>query len=137
MRLRPSPASWHGQAPGRRPSFIIVQQRRRRWRFQTVRVQWNGTDVDMVTVGAVAGALGRCVATVQRLEAAGILPPAPVMLEKRNGQPVRLYHRRYVEALAALPEVAGLGTRRLRPIEPALAAAARAARDAAGGHCLR
>lgn len=74
----------------------------------------NGKDIEMFTIGAVAGALGRPVITIRTWIKEGRLPASPYRLpttKNRNGedhQGRRLYSRAMIESLIELFDRAGL-----------------------------
>jgi len=74
----------------------------------------NGKDVEMFTIGALAGALGRPVITIRAWIKEGYLPASPYRLPTKkdvNGedhQGRRLYSRAMVESVIKLFESAGL-----------------------------
>jgi hypothetical protein len=74
----------------------------------------NGTDIEMFTIGALAGALGRPVITIRTWINDGNLPASPYRLPSKKNirgeeqQGRRLYSRAMVEKLIELFDKAGL-----------------------------
>jgi len=69
----------------------------------------NGGLVELYYVGALAAALGRCSASIRRLERDGVLPPAPFLIARG---PVdtsrRCYTRQHVERIVAIADAEGV-----------------------------
>jgi len=69
----------------------------------------NGEIVELYFVGALAAALGRCSASVRRLERDGVLPPAPFQIARGlDGTKRRCYARQHIERIVAIADDEGV-----------------------------
>lgn len=79
---------------------------------RVVVIEVNGKEIECVTIGSLAAAVGRKPRTIRHWEAIGLIPPPPFMLPGEYNTKRRLYPITLVDVIKRVAEQEGFGRRR-------------------------
>jgi len=101
--------------PARRPrAHVELRDDRPWWAAYPKYYRLNGQLIELYYVGALAAALGRCSASIRRLERDGVLPPAPFRVARGPaGTQRRCYTRQHIERIVAIADAEGVLGRKI------------------------